>query len=176
MVFVEREEGIFEPREVRTGLEGEDGYVPVISGLFPGEQVVVSGQFLLDSESRTREAIAKMRSSSEHKGHEGHEHNKMDADVMDDKNFNQSAGIEPDPDLLYICPMCPEFVTTDPDASCPECGMDLVKLKDFEGKLDLESLEFYTCSMHPEFLTTDPEGRCPECGMKLEKVKKKEIK
>ena len=30
----------------------------VVSGLSEGEQVVTSGQFLLDSESRTQEAIA----------------------------------------------------------------------------------------------------------------------
>jgi hypothetical protein len=32
----------------------------VIDGLTEGEQIVVSGQFMLDSESRLKEAIAKM--------------------------------------------------------------------------------------------------------------------
>jgi hypothetical protein len=32
----------------------------VIEGLAEGEEIVVSGQFMLDSESRLKEAIAKM--------------------------------------------------------------------------------------------------------------------
>lgn len=54
-VFVEREEGIFEPREVTTGWRAE-GDVEVVAGLDAGDRVVVSGNFLLDSESRMRAA------------------------------------------------------------------------------------------------------------------------
>lgn len=61
IVFVTKGDGKFEPREIKAGAESWDGYVQVISGLFDSEEVVVSGQFLLDSESKTREAIAKMR-------------------------------------------------------------------------------------------------------------------
>ncbi|MFP4145876.1 MAG: efflux RND transporter periplasmic adaptor subunit [Phycisphaeraceae bacterium] len=60
MAFVSRGEGKFEPREVRLGVETGEGMVEIISGLEPGEQVVTSGQFLIDSESRIREALAKM--------------------------------------------------------------------------------------------------------------------
>jgi Cu(I)/Ag(I) efflux system membrane fusion protein len=67
IVFVAKEGGTFEPREVKVGVESDEGFVQIISGLFDDEKVVVSGQFLLDSESRTREAIAKMRASSEGK-------------------------------------------------------------------------------------------------------------
>lgn len=54
--------GKFEPRQVKTGLAGEDGMIQIVSGLAAGETVVTSGQFLLDSESRAREAIEKFRS------------------------------------------------------------------------------------------------------------------
>jgi Cu(I)/Ag(I) efflux system membrane fusion protein len=60
VVFVTREEGKFEPREVKIGEEGENGTLRIISGLLEGEKVVVSAQFLLDSESRLQEAIQKM--------------------------------------------------------------------------------------------------------------------
>ena len=60
IVFVARGEGRFEPREIRIGEEGDGGLVRVISGLLPGEKVVVSAQFMLDSESRLQEAIRKM--------------------------------------------------------------------------------------------------------------------
>ncbi len=59
MSFVALSVGRFEPRQVRMGLAGEDGMVQVLEGLAPGEAVVTSGQFLLDSESRLREAIQK---------------------------------------------------------------------------------------------------------------------
>jgi YHS domain-containing protein len=42
------------------GIETGDGLVEIISGLKPGEMVVTSGQFLIDSEAKVREALAKM--------------------------------------------------------------------------------------------------------------------
>jgi Cu(I)/Ag(I) efflux system membrane fusion protein len=54
-VFVERGEGRFEPREVRTGWRLGDK-VEIVEGLAAGERVVVSGTFFLDSESRMRAA------------------------------------------------------------------------------------------------------------------------
>ncbi len=58
-VFVVRDPGKFEPREVVIGVSSE-GWTEIREGLDPGEQVVVSAQFLIDSESRLREAAAKM--------------------------------------------------------------------------------------------------------------------
>ncbi len=52
--------GRFEPREVRTGPAGDDGVVQVLRGLQPGDRIVVSGQFLIDAESRLREGTRKM--------------------------------------------------------------------------------------------------------------------
>ncbi|HIP07121.1 MAG TPA: efflux RND transporter periplasmic adaptor subunit [Mariprofundaceae bacterium] len=61
-VFVQRGIGKFEPRTVTLGVEAE-GLVQIISGLNAGEQVVTSGQFLIDSESKLQEATAKMMES-----------------------------------------------------------------------------------------------------------------
>ena len=58
-VFVVREPGKFEPRNVQLGVQS-DGRVIVLEGLAPGEVVVTSAQFLIDSESKLREAAAKM--------------------------------------------------------------------------------------------------------------------
>lgn len=62
LVFVTREPGKFEPREIHIGEEGGPGnrYLRVLSGLLEGETVVTSAQFMLDSESRLQEAIQKM--------------------------------------------------------------------------------------------------------------------
>jgi len=56
-VFVERDPGSFEPREVETG-RSFGGRVEILSGLKEGEHIAVSGTFLLDSESRLRTASA----------------------------------------------------------------------------------------------------------------------
>ena len=59
LVFVETAPGRFEPREVTTGVSG-NGMTRILSGVKLNEQVVTSGQFLIDSESKLREAAAKM--------------------------------------------------------------------------------------------------------------------
>lgn len=57
--FVSLGDGKFQPRALTLGGAGQDGTVEIKAGVSPGEVVVTSGQFLLDSESRVREAIAK---------------------------------------------------------------------------------------------------------------------
>ena len=61
-VFVVRQKGQFEPREVKLGIAAE-GFVQVTDGLEGGEEVVTSAQFLIDSESKLREATSKMLDS-----------------------------------------------------------------------------------------------------------------
>jgi Cu(I)/Ag(I) efflux system membrane fusion protein len=52
-VFVDRGNGYFEPRLVETGCRiGDD--VEVTKGLVPGERIVISGTFFVDSESRMK--------------------------------------------------------------------------------------------------------------------------
>ncbi len=65
IVFVELEPGRYQPRAVELGRRGADA-VEVLAGLEPGERVVVSAQFLLDSESRLR------ATSAPGGGHAGH--------------------------------------------------------------------------------------------------------
>jgi Cu(I)/Ag(I) efflux system membrane fusion protein len=63
VVFIALGEGKFEPREVTTGITvGEQ--VEVLSGLNPGEDVIVRANFLVDSESRLKSALAHLS----HKG------------------------------------------------------------------------------------------------------------
>jgi Cu(I)/Ag(I) efflux system membrane fusion protein len=58
-VFVKRGPGKFEPRLVKLGVES-GGEVAVLQGVNAGEEVVTSAQFLVDSESKLKEATAKM--------------------------------------------------------------------------------------------------------------------
>lgn len=63
IAFVVRSPGHFEPRNVRKGLTGDNDLVQILDGLSEGETVVTSGQFLLDVNSRTNEALLKFRSA-----------------------------------------------------------------------------------------------------------------
>jgi len=69
-------DGRFNPKEVTTGIESGEGWVEIREGLEPGDRIVTSGQFLIDSESRLREAVQKLlgpgSGEAETAGHEGH--------------------------------------------------------------------------------------------------------
>ncbi len=59
-VFVVHPGGMFEPRKVTLG-PVVDGNVAVLTGLKAGETVVVSGNFLIDSESKLKNAMSGMQ-------------------------------------------------------------------------------------------------------------------
>jgi membrane fusion protein, copper/silver efflux system len=60
IVFVVLGDGYFEPRKVQLGPRLEDRIV-ILSGVKPGEKIVTSGNFLIDSESRLKNAMAGMQ-------------------------------------------------------------------------------------------------------------------
>lgn len=59
-VFIVYEGGLFEPRTIQLGAKFEDK-VSVLSGLKPGETIVTSGNFLIDSESRLKSSMGGMK-------------------------------------------------------------------------------------------------------------------
>jgi membrane fusion protein, copper/silver efflux system len=56
LVFVNRGDGRFVPREVQTGVRS-DSLVEIVSGLKPGDEVIGSATYLLDSESNLAAAM-----------------------------------------------------------------------------------------------------------------------
>ena len=69
LVFIETSPGEFKARTIKTGMVSDGDMVEVLEGLETGEMVVVSGQFMLDSETRLNEAIA-----SNSGGGDAHQH------------------------------------------------------------------------------------------------------
>jgi Cu(I)/Ag(I) efflux system membrane fusion protein len=59
LAFVDRGEGRFEPRDIKTGRTFDD-YTEVIEGLQAGDKIVTSGTFLIDSESKLMAATNMM--------------------------------------------------------------------------------------------------------------------
>jgi Cu(I)/Ag(I) efflux system membrane fusion protein/cobalt-zinc-cadmium efflux system membrane fusion protein len=103
IVFVAVGDGRFEPREIVTGLTGDHHVTEILSGLDEGDKVVVSGQFLIDSESQLQEAIRKMLARRAGTG---------------------EASAESDSETIFSCPMHPRVIASEP-GRCPVCGMDL---------------------------------------------------
>jgi Cu(I)/Ag(I) efflux system membrane fusion protein/cobalt-zinc-cadmium efflux system membrane fusion protein len=60
LVVVALGAGRFEPRPVALGLDSGDGWLEITDGLAPGDEIVVSSQFLIDSESNLQEAVRKL--------------------------------------------------------------------------------------------------------------------
>lgn len=63
VVIVRKDGGTFEPRDVTLGMDlGDD--IEIVQGLNDGDQVVASGQFLIDSEARLRSVLGSMSVSA----------------------------------------------------------------------------------------------------------------
>jgi len=90
-VFVVKGEGRFEPRRVELGVVSDQG-IQIVSGLAAGEEVVTSGQFLLDSESKLNEAISKMTGRVKDKDQSGQDMDTMD--MPEDQPADDMEGME----------------------------------------------------------------------------------
>jgi membrane fusion protein, copper/silver efflux system len=160
VAFVDRGKGKYQPRDIQVGVEGEGGAVEVLVGLEPGDVVVTSGQFLLDSESKLKEAVAKMMeptkatpradsadSASLTEAHVGHAQAASSTQPMDTsaQSHGNASGMPGTTgpsgvpaDAKYACPM-----DRHPDEQDP--------------------------ANRGAYFSTEP-GECPLCGMKLKPV------
>jgi Cu(I)/Ag(I) efflux system membrane fusion protein len=109
VVVVAVGEGRFESREVRLGMRG-DQYVEVLSGVAEGEQVVVAGNFLIDSESNLRAALGGMeKAPASRVGH----HAEGTLDAVDAQTGTATISHRPVASLKWPA-MTMEFVPANP--------------------------------------------------------------
>jgi len=84
--------------------------------------------------------------------------------------FARGNSVETVQTVRYTCPMHPQFVTSDPNARCPECGMSLVPV----GSVSADGCEMKCCS--GEEASSDecetPAGEAP--GEESEKIENSE--
>ncbi len=118
LVFVSKQIGRYEPREIVTGLTGDEQTSEVLSGLQEGEIVVTSGQFLLDSESQLQEAVQKLLAARLQAKRTGPQTSATEHSHEEDSHASS----------YWTCGMHPNIVQEGP-GSCPICGMDLVEKK-----------------------------------------------
>jgi len=164
LVFVDEGDGTFQPRKVSAGLRSGDNQFEVLSGLAPGERVVVSGQFMLDSESRLREATMKAVEPQKVSA---------ESDLVGQhllKPQEQAVATQPTAGRTYwTCPM-PEHagVLYEQPGPCPICGMATVPTAAATGQRLPGPVTYWTCPM-PEHSSVheDAPGKCPLCSMTL---------
>lgn len=156
VAFVDRGNGKFEPRDIRTGVEGEGGFVEVLSGLTVGDVVVTSGQFLLDSESKLKEAVAKMMEPS-----------RATPRKQPAREVSDPGHAEPSPTSM------PAYMPAHVQHEAPDMpGSSRSSAIPADAK--------YACPMekHPDekdaihqgpYFSSEP-GECPLCGMKLKSM------
>jgi hypothetical protein len=113
--------GRYQMREITTGLVADRHLTEVLSGLEPGERVVTSGQFLLDSESQLQEAVQKLLAARLHA------REKRIAPSESGKEQKKSEH-EHSGETYWTCGMHPQIAQDGP-GTCPICGMDLVEKK-----------------------------------------------
>lgn len=65
IIFISKGDGIFEPREIKTGANNDE-WTEITAGAQPGEMAVNRGNFLVDSESRLKAAIEGMGGGHQH--------------------------------------------------------------------------------------------------------------
>lgn len=167
LVFVVKGMGKYEPRQLVTGMSGEGHLTEVLSGLTAEEVVVVSGQFLLDSESQLQEALQKLLAA------------RLQRKQRQEGSTENAPVPTPVPKGSWTCSMHPQIVEPK-GGSCPICGMDLVEKRSGQitappgradkgekrGTAPKETAHRWTCPMHSQIIK-DGKGPCPICGMDL---------
>ena len=129
-IFVDRGNGYFEPRRVKTGWQLGDR-VEIVEGLKPGERIVVSGNFFIDSETRIQSAVEGMVSADTQDPVCGHKVDESKASDTPQQKFDQR------PERLATKPEA--GATHEPEASRhsasataemardPACGLTVAK-------------------------------------------------
>lgn len=196
VAFVDLGGGKFQPRQIQVGVEAADGMVEVLHGLDAGDVVVTSGQFMLDAESKLKEAVAKMQQARRVPVKK-----KLPPETVSEKPSAATQPTTMPADSRFACPMAKHPFEDDParmgpyfssePGTCPWCEMTLKPIDelDWTGKykpaatmpaiatLDIAA---YACPMsaHPDqadpsaqgpYFALEP-GKCPRCGMGLKPI------
>jgi len=114
IVFLDLGDGRLAPREIETGARVEGGYA-VLSGLAEGDRVVTSANFLIDSESSLKAALASMGAATP--GPVTHAaHGPATPSAAPAPAPKAKAKTTPAPKTAYVCPMHPEVTSDGPDS------------------------------------------------------------
>lgn len=181
VAFVNLGNGKYLPRDIQVGVEAENGMVEVLDGLDEGEVVVTSGQFMLDAESKLKEAVAKMmevekarttKRVQESKATEKHDHKDEISLASMPPGTTYACPIEEHPNQADPAEQGPYF--SDKPGECPRCGMTLQPIDGLDWVQTRRAAKggqvAYSCPDHPHTFSDKP-GECPRCGKALKAFK-----
>ncbi len=148
IVILSLGDGKFKPVEITLG-QYSQGYYQVLNGLKENDMIVVSGQFMLDSESSLRAAV-KLFSSAKNEMNERKKDETMDMETDETKSAKN--------------------VSDNQTENIIRKGIIDVEAidKNGDGKVYQDPMDWNVIS--------DKEGRCPVCGMYLKEVTIEEAK
>jgi multidrug efflux pump subunit AcrA (membrane-fusion protein) len=135
VVFVQKGKGRYAPRDVKLGPAGDKGMTQVLEGLSGDEAVVVSSQFLLDSESRLRRAASDGTAAPGAHNHGASAPEAKSRPSAKNKSSKKNSAAWPDPARgKYVCPMEEDNYYYDEPGKCPKCGMTLVETQSLQNE------------------------------------------
>jgi len=153
IVYVKSGEDSYSPRIISTGAFGENDLIEVVSGIFEGELIVTSGQFMLDSESRLNEALADGSPVDHNHSTDTESH----SDEFDPDELVATGGHD-----IHTCPMFSHYNQLQyGEGDCSKCRMKLVPLAETDNN------KVYVCPMSECETVQDHKGKCLICGMNL---------
>lgn len=159
LVMVALGGGRFVQRTVTLGIESGDGYYQILKGLSAGEEVVTSGQFLLDSESKLQKTIAKMLGVNTPAAADGE---KMDMDMPP----GDPAGADDEMQMTPGQTGGQDDAHEGHDHTMQGAALQTAVVP--VGTLADGNLTFYACPMESHsYVKMDAAGNCPDCGMVL---------
>ncbi|MBE2280418.1 MAG: efflux RND transporter periplasmic adaptor subunit [Ignavibacteriaceae bacterium] len=157
IVILSLGEGKFVPVEVNAAESSED-YTRIISGVNKGDVVVLSAQFLIDSEANLRSAINRFVQPGK-------------SEVKPENNQNESTG--PNQSVKT-----PEVKKAEEKPKNPY-GIESPLIR--TGMIDVESIDsdkngkLFQCPMDWDIISNEA-GRCPVCEMKFKEYSLEDIK
>lgn len=154
IVFVSHEGGYFEPRKIQVGARVDNIYI-VLAGLKPGEKIVTSANFLIDSESRLKSAAAGM-------GMPGMSHGApSDGAQPPVDHSGHQRGVTPQPSTHHPESKPKAQPQVEGRLKHKPSGED----SQHQAKPERQVLYWYD-PMHPNYKSDKP-GKAPDCGMDL---------
>ena len=171
-VFVSLEDGYFAPRKVQLGAKVDNKFI-VLAGLKPGERIVTSGNFLIDSESKLKSAAGAMGMPGMDHGSSKAPKNEKPASTVDhsqhqpvpppspqSKNEDQLKHQRPGASVDYS--QSRGRSSDNPGIRRPDVGNDHIRHQSASKRKIL----YWYSVMHPQYRSDKP-AKCPECGMDM---------
>jgi RND family efflux transporter MFP subunit len=171
-VFVALDGGYFAPRKVQLGAKVDNKFI-VLAGLKPGERIVTSGNFLIDSESKLKSAAGAMGMPGMDHGSSKATTNEKPASTVD--HSQHQPGPPPDPQSKKEGRLKHQRRGASVDDS-----QSRSRSRDNSGirRLDVstdhtqhqtnskQKILYWYSVMHPQYRSDKP-AKCPECGMDM---------